>query len=357
MVTERVLCSGNEAVGWAAIYAGCQNFFGYPITPQSEIAEFMARELPKRGGVYLQSAGEAEASYMLFGGGLTGERVMTATSSPGLALMQEAFSHIAMVDAPVVAVDVMRLGPGAGTGGQQGQTDYRVVTKGVFGGLNYFIIAPHSIEEVFEFVQFAFHIADKYRILAMVLTDFIIGRMSEFIELKSFDFGPLPEKDWALKGKAKKNNVSNCHFSGLVFGGIPAFFERQQDKFNKITEFETRHEVYRTEDADLLIASYGSLSRISRGAVNMARAQGLKVGLFRPITLRPFPKSSLLEEASKTKKVLVVEDSPGEFVDDVEAAVKGRVPVHLLDIKARHIAGPSGLIFPERILEEVRSLL
>ncbi|MFH1625611.1 MAG: transketolase C-terminal domain-containing protein [Pseudomonadota bacterium] len=357
MTTERTLCSGNDAVGWAAIYAGCKHFFGYPITPQNEIAELMARELPKIGGTYLQSAGEAEASYMLFGGGLTGERVMTATSSPGLALMQEAFSHIAMVEAPVVVVDVMRLGPGAGTGGQQGQTDYRTVTSGVYGGLHYFIIAPYSVSEIFEFVQLAFHIADKYRIMVMVLTDFILGRMSEFIELKSLHFEPLPKKDWALRGKARKNGRSNSHFTALVFGNIPDFFRSQQDKFQKITESEMRFEAYKTEDADLLIASYGSLARISKGAVNMARDEGFRVGLFRPITLRPFPKEPLLQKASKAKKVLVVEDSPGEFVEDVEAAVQGRVPVHLLNIQARHIPGPSGLIFPERILEEVRSLL
>jgi len=356
-VTERILCSGNDAVGWAAIYAGCKAFFGYPITPQNEIAEFMAREMPKRGQIYLQSAGEAEASYMLFGGGLSGERVMTATSSPGLALMQEAFSHIAMVEAPVVVVEVMRLGPGAGTGGQQGQTDYRVVTKGVYGGLDYFIIAPNSVPEIFEFVQLAFHIADKYRIMAMVLTDFILGRMSEFIELKSFDFGPLPEKDWGLKGKAKKDGRSNPYMSGLTFGGIPTFFQAQEDKFHRITESEMRYETYNTEGAELLIASYGSLARISKRAANMARAEGLKVGLFRPITLRPFPKDALREEASRVKKVLVVEDSPGEFVEDVDAAVQGRATVHFLGIQARHIPGPSGLIFPERVLAEVRSLL
>ena len=354
---ERILCSGNDAVGWAAIHAGCKSFFGYPITPQNEIAEFMSRELPKRDGTYLQSAGEAEASYMLFGGGLTGERVMTATSSPGLALMQEAFSHIAMVEAPVVVVNVMRLGPGAGTGGQQGQTDYRVVTKGVFGGLQYFIIAPNSIPEIFEFVQLAFHIADKYRIMVMVLTDFLLGRMAEFIELKSFDFGPLPEKDWGLKGKAKKDGRSNCHFSGLVFGNIPDYFKSQREKFQTLADSETRYEAFKTDDTDLLIVAYGSLARIAKGAVNMARAEDLKVGLFRPITICPFPKDILREQASKAKKVLVVEDSPGEFVEDVEAVIQGIVPVHLLNIEARHIPGPSGLIFPERILAEARSLL
>ncbi|MDY6834816.1 MAG: 3-methyl-2-oxobutanoate dehydrogenase subunit beta [Chloroflexota bacterium] len=312
-MTERILCSGNDAVGWASIYAGCKSFFGYPITPQNEIAEFMSRELPKRGGVYLQSAGEAEAAYMLFGGSLTGERVMTATSSPGLALMQEAFSHIAMVEAPVVVVDVMRLGPGAGTGGQQGQTDYRVVTKGVFGGLEYVILAPNSIPEIFQFVQLAFHIADKYRIMVMVITDFLLGRMSEFIELKSFDFGPLPKKDWGLMGKDKKNGRSDCHFSGLVFGGIPNFFQTQQDKFRRIAESEMRYEIFNAEDAELLIVSYGSLARISKGAVNMARAQGLNLGLFRPITLRPFPKDALREQATRVKKVLVVEIAQGNL--------------------------------------------
>jgi len=354
---ERILCSGNEAVGWAALYAGCRCFFGYPITPQNEIAEFMARELPRRGGVYLQSEGEAAASYMLFGAGLTGERVMTATSSPGLALMQEAFSHIAMVEAPVVVVEVMRLGPGAGTGGQQGQTDYRVVTKGVYGGLRFFVIAPYSVPEIFEFVQLAFHIADKYRILAMVLTDFILGRMSEFIELRSFDFGPLPEKNWGLRGKVHKGGRSDIFMSGLVFEPIPDFFRRQQEKYRNIAEAETRYEAYRVEDAELIIAAYGSMARISKGAVNMARARGLRVGLFRPITLWPFPKEPLREAAVRAGKVLVVEDSPGEFVEDVEAAVQGRVPVHFLGIQARHIPGPSGLIFPERILEEARRLL
>jgi len=355
---EKTLISGNEAVGWAGIYAGCKSFFGYPITPQNEIAELMSEELPKRGGIYLQSAGESEAAYMLYGGGLTGERVMTATSSPGLALMQEALSHIVTVEAPVVIVEVMRLGPGAGTGGQQGQTDYKVVTAGVYGGLNYYIIAPNSVEETFEFVQLAFHIADKYRVLAMVLTDFILGRMSEFIELKSFDFGPLPEKDWALKGKGKKNGKIHAAFTAVTLKkSIPDFFANQKEKFKKITESELRYETYKTDDADILIAAYGSVARMSKGAVNMGREDGLKLGLFRPVTIRPFPTDALREAASKVEKVLVVEDSPGEFVDDVEAAVQGRAPVHLLGIEGRHIGGASGLIFPETILTKVRSIL
>jgi 2-oxoglutarate ferredoxin oxidoreductase subunit alpha len=176
--------------------------------------------------------------------------------------MQEAFSHIMTVEAPVVVVEVMRLGPGAGTGGQQGQTDYKVVTAGVYGGLNYYIIAPNSVEETFEFIQLAFHIADKYRILAMVLTDFILGRMSEFIELKSFDFGALPQKDWALKGRGNKNGNFHAAFTAVSLAkSIPDFFENQKEKFKKITASELRYETYQTEDADILIAAYGSASR------------------------------------------------------------------------------------------------
>lgn len=358
MVAESVLCDGNEAAGRGAILAGCKYFFGYPITPQNELAEFMSRELPKIGGVYLQSDGEAAAGYMLFGGSLTGERVMTATSSPGFSLMQEAISHMAAVGGPAVIVEVMRLGPGAGSGGQQGQTDYRQVTKGGgHGAYRCIVLAPASIQEVLDLTQLAFYLADKYRVLTIVLTDFILGRMAERIELRRLEFPPLPEKSWALRGKGQKGGKRDYHMSALVFDDIRTFFQQQKEKYQQIAAAETRFETYRAEDAQLLVVSYGSSARMSRRAVNLAQDQGIKAGLFRPITLWPFPQEALREIALKVARVLVVEDSPGELVEDVEATVQGRVPVHLLGIWGRHLPGPSGLIYPERILEEVQSLV
>jgi 2-oxoglutarate ferredoxin oxidoreductase subunit alpha len=358
MMAEWVLCSGNEAAARGAIQAGCKYFFGYPITPQNEIAEFMAEELPKIGGVYLQSDGETAASYMLFGGALTGKRVMTATSSPGFSLMQEAISHMATVEAPAVIVQVMRLGPGAGTGGQQGQTDYRQMTKGGgHGAYRNIVLAPYSVQEIFDFTQMAFYLADKYRILVLVATDFILGRMTERLHLRTIDFPPLPDKDWALKGKDQKGGKSDHHMSALVFGGIPEFFQRQREKYQQIIESETRFETYQTENARVIIVAYGSTARLARRAVNLARENGLAVGLFRPVTLWPFPKQPIKEVALQAEKILVVEDSPGELIEDVESAVAEQVPVYLLGIWARHHSGPSGLIYPERIFQEIKALI
>ena len=357
-MAEWILSSGNEAAARGAIQAGCKYFFGYPITPQNEIAEFLSEELPKIGGVYLQSDGEGAAAYMLFGGALTGQRVMTATSSPGFSLMHEAISHMAMVEAPAVIIEVMRLGPGAGTGGQQGQTDYRQMTKGGgHGAYRNIVLAPYTVQEIFDFTQLAFYLADKYRILVIVATDFILGRMTERVNLRSLNFPPLPAKDWALKGKDQKDGKSDHHMSALVFGGIPEFFQHQTEKHQRIIEEETRVENYQAENARLIIIAYGSTARAARRAVNIARKNGLEVGLLRPITLWPFPKAAIKEAASRAEKVLVVEDSPGELVEDVEAAVLEQVPVHLLGIWARHHSGPSGLIYPERIFQEIKALI
>jgi len=354
----RAFIDGNEAVGRAAITAGCRYFFGYPITPQNEIAEFFSRELPKIGGVYLQTEGETAAAFMLLGGALAGERCMTATSSPGFSLMQEAISHMAVAEVPAVIVEVMRLGPGAGTT-QQGQTDYRQVTKGGgHGAYRNIVLAPFSVQEVFDLTQLAFHLADKYRILVIVLTDFIIGRMSELVELRRLDFGPLPEKDWALKGKGKKGGKSNQILTGLLIaGGIPGYFKKQIEKYERIAREETRYETYCTDDADLLLIAYGSTARTAQDAVDLAREQGLKVGLLRPITLWPFPQGKIRELSREIGRVLVVEDSPGELIEDVEASTAERVSLHLLNILARHNPTPQGLIFPERIVEEVRKIL
>lgn len=356
---EKILISGNEAAGVGALHAGCKYFFAYPITPQNELAEFMSRELPKIGGVYLQGEGETGVANMLLGGALTGERVMTATASPGFSLMHEAISHMHILELPIVLVEVTRLGPGSGTGGQQGQTDYNQVTKGGgHGGYHSIVIAPYSVQEIFDYTQLAFYLADKYRNMVILLSDFILCRGSEPIVPKVLEFPPLPKKDWGLMGKAKKGGRADHPMTGFVWNdNVVDFFLRQREKYRQIAEAETRFDSYKTEDAEFLLVAYGSTARAAKRAVSIAREQGLKVGLLRPITLWPFPEEAVRKAAWQAGKVLVVEDSPGEMVEDVKAAVQGKVPVHLLGVWGRDNTGPGGLIFPERIFEEVKDLI
>jgi len=353
-----MLCDGNEAVGRAAIAAGCRFFFGYPITPQNEIGEFMSRELPAIGGVFLQSDGEAAASYMVFAGALAGARVMTSTSGPGFSLMQEGISHMAAAEAPAVIVNVNRLGPGSGTT-QQGCTDYRQMTKGGgHGAYHCIVLSPFSAQEVFDFTQLAFYLADTYRIVVLVASDFILGRTSEPVTLRTLDFGPLPEKDWALRGAWKRGGKANQIDSGVgvLRGDIKEFFRRQLDKYALVAARETRYETYGVDGAELLLVAYGSTARSCLHVLDEGKKQGRKLGLFRPVTLWPFPEEQLRKVAVGVGEVLVVEDSPGELVEDVKAAVQGKVPVHLLNILGRDIGGPMGLIYPERILEEALGL-
>ena len=365
-MAESICIDGNEAIARGAICAGCRNFFGYPITPQSEIGEYMSRELPKIGGVFVQSESESAAIYMLYGGAMSGERAMTSTSSPGFSLMQEGVSYMAETEMPVVIADVMRVGPGIGTGGQHGQTDYRQVTKGGgHGAYHCLVLAPYSGQECFDYIQTAFYLADKYRITVIVLSDFIIGRMAEKVELRTLSFEALPEKVWALKGKDQKNGQHSTLFGGAFsYGGPHRYYQHMIEKYQQVADSEVRYETREVDDAELLLVAYGSSARIAEGAMDMARAEGLKVGLFRPITLWPFPEEALRQVAWQAGKVLVVEDSPGELVEDVRSVVQGKVPVDLLGIWARHIPlgpgflqGGSGIIYPERVLQEVRKLL
>ncbi len=365
---ERLLMSGNEAAARGAIQAGCKAYFGYPITPQTEITEYMAREMPKLGRVFVQSQSELGSIYMLYGGAASGERTMTSTSGCGLALMGEGISYISALMGPAVLVDVARMGPGVGTGGQHGQTDYAFLTKSPgTGGIHCIVLASWSPQETFDLTQLAFHLADQYLILVAVLTDFIIGRMEGPVELRTLDFGPVTTKrQYAICSAAKKGGKI-AREDGAVrfftrhptdrFKGIQGYFLHQREKYRRIADTEVRYETYLAEDANLLIASYGSSALMSKTAVDMARAEGLKVGLFRPITVWPFPTKQLREAALRAGEVLVVEDSIGEFMYDVEYALQGRVPAHLLGVWGRHELESSGIIHPERILQEVKSLI
>jgi len=357
-MSERILVSGNNAVARGAIQAGCKYFFGYPITPQSEIPEYMSKELPKIGGVFVQTESESASIYMVYGGGLAGERIMTSTSSPGFSLMAEGISYLAEQEIPAVIVNVMRMGPGIGTGGQGGQTDYLQVTKGCgHGGYRNIVLAPASCQEIFDLMQHAFYLADKYRSPVLLVSDFILGQTEEPIELRTLDFSPLPEKEWALVGKEKRGGKRYVHLAAFFTHlGVVNYHMSQKEKYEKIKGNEVRYETYMTDDCDLLLVAYGSSARIAKSAVDMGRAKELKLGLFRPITLWPFPAEAILQESLKAGRVLVVEDSQGQLIEDVEAFVKTEVPVHLLGMWGRHEIGGGGIIHPERIIQEVEKL-
>ncbi len=360
--TERIFVQGNEAIGWGAVSAGCLHFFGYPITPQNETTEWFARELPKRGGVFVQSESETGSINMLYGAAAAGVRAMTSTSSPGWGLMLETMSHLTNAELPCVVVLVQRGGPGMGTT-QHAQMDYfSTCWGGGQGGYKNIVFAPASVQETADLVQLAFYLADKYRNPVIVLTDGILGQMREPLEVRTIDFGPLPEKDWALRGTAHQKDgrrqILVCT-SGHATVPYPTYLELLDHLDRKYLQMrsEVRHETYRAEDAELLIVAYGYVARVSEEAVNMARAEGLKVGLLRPITLWPFPHEVIREKAARGCKFLVVEDSLGQMIEDVKIAVQGRVEAHLLGVLARHLPTAMGMILPDRVFEEIRSLI
>lgn len=355
---ERILASGNEAVGWGAVNAGCTHFFGYPITPQNEVPAWFAREMPKRGGVFVQSQSETGSIGLVMGGAAAGARVMTSTSSPGWSLMLEGMSHMAMAELPAVIVDVQRGGPGQGTM-RHAQMDYLSVTRGSHGGYKNIVLAPASVQEIHDLMQLAFHLADKYRNPVIVLSDGILGQMLEPFESRSLSFEPLPEKDWAVGPGRKGGEYRQVHSAwGMVYPGVylPQI-EKLGKKYRQMEENEVRYELYQDEDADLLLVAFGYMSRVCREAINMARSEGLKVGLVRPITLWPFPYSVIKEKAAKGVRFLVAEDNLGQMVDDVRLAVAERAPIHFLGISARHLPSDLGIILPDRVLEEVRKIL
>ena len=325
--TEKVLMKGNEAVGAAAIRGGCRYFFGYPITPQNELPEYMSRELPKVGGVFLQAESEIAAINMVYGAAGSGARVMTSSSSPGIALKQEGISYIAGAELPCVIVNMMRGGPGLG-GIQPGQADYFQATRGGGNGdYRHIVYAPASVQETVDIMTESFDVADLYRIPVMVLGDGMIGQMMEPVEFRDPPRRDLPGKAWITTGTGgnRKPNVVNSLY--LKPQDLENHNLHLEEKHRLITEREVRWESYRTEDAELVFVSYGTSSRIVRNAVEMLREQGTKVGLIRPVTLWPWPQQAFDDLGSSVKALLAVEMSAGQMVDDVKIAAAGRWPV------------------------------
>ncbi len=326
---NKVLMKGNEALAEAAIRAGCRHFFGYPITPQTEVSAYMAKKMPKIGGTFLQAESEVSAINMVYGAGGAGVRVMTSSSSPGISLKQEGISYIAGADVPCVIVNIVRGGPGLG-GIQPAQSDYFQATKGGgHGDYHLVVLAPSSIQEMVDLTADAFDIGDKYRCPVMIMGDGMLGQMMEPVEFKDTDVSDLPEKEWATSGtgmKRKKNVINSLFIEASELEDL--VLERQQ-RYDAITQNEVRYEAIDTEDADIILVAYGTTARIAKTAMAKAKEQGYKVGIIRPITLWPFPFEAFEKAlASGGKKTfLTVEMSMGQMVEDVRLAVNGRADV------------------------------
>ena len=330
---SKVLMKGNEAIGEAAIRAGCLNYFAYPITPQSEVAEYLSRRMPEVGGVFLQGESEVAVSYMIFGAAGCGARVFTTSSSPGISLMGEGISYIAAAQCPAVFVNIMRGGPGLG-GILPSQADYLQATKGMgHGDFRMFVMAPASVQEAVEMVMMAFPLAEKYRNPVMILGDGLIGQMMEPVEfpdhLKS---EPSNKDDWATSGmdtrkSSKRNLVRSMILDPEKLNENNLILKA---KYEQMKREEVRYETYNTDsDYRVLVVSYGTMSRVCRTAINALKEEGFEVGMVRPQTLFPFPEKAMLEAASKDScgTVLSVEMSMGQMVEDVERSVAGKRPV------------------------------
>ncbi|MBR2871750.1 MAG: 3-methyl-2-oxobutanoate dehydrogenase subunit VorB [Clostridia bacterium] len=349
-MSEKVLMKGNEAIAEAAIKAGCRFYFGYPITPQTEIAAYMAKRMPKIGGTFLQAESEVSAINMVYGVAGAGYRVMTSSSSPGVSLKQEGISYIAGADLPALIINVQRGGPGLG-GIQPSQSDYfQAVKGGGHGDYHLIVYAPASVQEMADYTIKAFDVADKYRMPVMLLADGTMGQMMEPVELPEVSANEI-EKPWAVRGTncARPHNIINSLYLK------PEQLEKTNfDRFEKYKEIEKNeclYEEYMTEDADIVLVAFGIAARISKNAVVEARKQGLKVGLIRPITLWPFPSEVLNKTADRVKGFISVELSMGQMIEDVKLATECKKPVRLCNRTGGMI------VSPEEVVESVKKLL
>ncbi len=347
-MAEKVLMKGNEAIAEAALHAGCRHYFGYPITPQTEIAAYMAKRMPKIGGTFLQAESEIAAINMVYGVASAGYRVMTSSSSPGIALKSEGLSYLAGSDLPALVVNVQRGGPGLG-GIQPSQSDYFQATKaGGHGDFRMIVLAPASVQEMAELTVKGFELADTYRMTSMILADGTMGQMMEPAAL-DFEVKPTPEKPWATTGTkmARPHNITNS--LSLVPEELEQLNMARFERYRMIEENETMYEEYMMEDAEICIAAFGIAARVSKNAINEARRQGIKVGMIRPITLWPFPKAPFKKAAEQVKEIISVELSMGQMIEDVRLASECCVPVTLCNRVGGMI--PS----PDQVLEAIKN--
>ena len=345
-MADKVLMKGNEAIAEAAIRAGCLHYFGYPITPQTEVAAYMAKRMPKIGGTFLQAESEISAINMVYGVSSAGKRVMTSSSSPGVSLKQEGISYLAGSDLPALIVNVQRGGPGLG-GIQPSQSDYFQATKGGgHGDYHLIVLTPASVQEMADLTQLAFDLADKYRMPAMLLADGTMGQMMEPVELSEPGTVKQVEKPWAVTGTnmEREHNIVNSLYL------VPEELERtnieRYERYKIIEENEARWEEYMMDDAEYCVVAFGIAARVSKNAVVAARKEGIKVGMIRPITIWPFPERELVKAASGLKRIIVAEHNYGQMVLEVERVVKNACEI-------KFVGKYDGtVITPEEIMEK-----
>ena len=347
-MADKVLMKGNEAIAEAAIHAGCRHYFGYPITPQTEIAAYMAKKMPKIGGTFLQAESEIAAINMVYGVASTGYRVMTSSSSPGIALKSEGLSYLAGSDLPALVVNVQRGGPGLG-GIQPSQSDYFQATKaGGHGDFRMIVLAPASVQEMAELTVKGFELADTYRMTAMILADGTMGQMMEPVALDDLVVKPAPEKPWATTGTKMQRPHNIVNSLSLVPEELEQLNFARYERYRYIEENEVLYEEYMMDDAEICIAAFGIAARVSKNAINEARKQGIKVGMIRPITLWPFPKEVFRRAADKVNSFISVELSMGQMIEDVRLATECKKPVTLCNRAGGMI--PS----PDQVLEAIK---
>ena len=344
---NKVLMKGNEAIAEAAIIAGCRHYFGYPITPQTEVAAYMAKKMPKIGGTFLQAESEIAAINMVYGVASAGLRVMTSSSSPGISLKSEGLSYLAGADLPAFVVNVQRGGPGLG-GIQPSQSDYFQATKGGgHGDYHMIVLAPASVEEMASLTVKGFELADKYRMTSMILADGTMGQMMEPVDLENLKVSKAPEKPWATTGTKmqRKHNIVNSLYlkpEELEKGNIERY-----ERYKTVEENEAMYEEYLMDDAEICVVAFGIAARVSKNAINEARSRGIKVGLIRPITLWPFPKAPFNKAKEHIKTFISTELSMGQMIEDVKLAT---------DCKANYVLcnRVGGMIpSPEEVLEQI----
>lgn len=348
---EKLLMKGNEAIAEAALRAGCRHYFGYPITPQTEVAHYMAKKMPALGGTFVQAESEIAAINMVYGAASAGVRVMTSSSSPGISLKQEGISYAAGAELPAVIVNIVRCGPGLG-GILPAQCDYfQAVKGGGHGDYKLVVLAPSSVQELYELTVESFNIADRYRQVVMIMGDGVLGQMMEAVEFKDQENIEKVDKSWATVGtglKREHNFITSIYIQPEV---LEDHNKKLQAKYKVIEEKEVRVESYNCENADIIVTAFGTTARIVKNVIKMAKNEGINVGLIRPITLWPFPVKEFEKYAEVPKAFLSVELNAGQMVEDVRLAVNGKRPVYFY--------GRMGGMIPtqQEILDQIKQIL
>lgn len=343
-MSEKVLMKGNEALAEAAINAGCRHYFGYPITPQTEVAAYMAKRMPKIGGTFLQAESEIAAINMVIGAASSGVRAMTSSSSPGISLKSEGISYLAGCDVPALIVNVERGGPGLG-GIQPSQSDYfQAVKGGGHGDYKLIVLAPASVQEMYSLTFKGFDLADKYRMQTMILADGTMGQMMEPVSLDDGEVKTYDKSAWATLGTSKHEGRNIINSLSLTPAQLEKWNFDRFERYKTVEQNEVMYEEYMTEDADYILVAFGIAARVSKNAITEARKKGIKVGLIRPITLWPFPKDVLKKAAGKAKAFISVELNMGQMIDDVKLAIDCTKPVYLCNRAGGIIPSPEDVL-------------